>query len=182
MTLMGGGGSIGGGGQRFTLHGRSSRVVSQLPTAWRVRCCVPPPQDTLHSVHAVHGVVTHGHACVLQGCVWVPVGQGVPLPVGWDWMTMLRVETPAPHVSEQSLQGPHVHTHGVGHASVLQGCVWYRLGEFGSGQAAPPLEAVVTTERVRYCVPPLQFAEQGLQGDHVELRTQSCTHGAELHV
>jgi len=93
-------------------------------------------------------------------------------------MERVLVEMPPPHEAEH---GDHVRLHALttqstGHACVLHACVCS-----SAGQAAPPLAAAVTTERVLVETPPPHEAEQG---DHVRLHaltTQSTGHGCVLH-
>ena len=132
--------------------------------------CVPPPQVAEQALQEDHAVTTQSMAqgWVLQACVLVNTGHAAPPKAGKVVTIRFLDCVPPPHTAEQLLQlDQALTTQSIGQGWLLHDCV-----SVNTGQACPPLDAGVTTVRIRDCVPPPQTAEQVPQLDQA-VTTQS---------
>lgn len=97
----------------------------------RVRVCVPAPQVTEHADHGAHADCTQssGHACALQFCSSVSIGQNWPPNEAGVVTVRERSSVPPPQDFEHGPNAVHADTtQSTGHGSVLHVLVSERNG------------------------------------------------------
>ena len=149
-------------------------------TTLRECVIVPPPQLSLHPVHAAHSEVTQsvGHGCVLQGVdSTIRAHPEPPADCGCCTLRERYLSPVAPHVTVQTPKEVQVvTTHGTG-----QVCVLHEACSCTAGHATPLPDGCFATTRLRVMEPVPHVV---LHSDHSaqSVTSQFTSHGAMVHV
>lgn len=147
----------------------------------RVRKIWPWPQLVEHSLQVSHSpkVQSTGHGFLLHVSLKVKLpAHGIPPLAARILLSRLLFAMPPLHVAVQRPQSfQSAHTQSTGHASPPQGadCVSFPV------QGSPPCSRFVSTDRVRFMMPPLQDLEHTLHSAHAD-HPQSTGHPSLLQV